>query len=328
MVPDGRVDRERFRERRSTLEPVSAMGLDLHLPSPLTELSDKRLGSVRLLLKRDDLIGGSVSGNKWRKLRYLVEDARQADATTLLTFGGAYSNHIRAVAAAGQAFGFRTIGVIRGDEEPFNDSLAYAAAHGMQLIYVSRADYRRRREPGLLAELRERLGSFYCIPEGGSTPFAVRGCAEIVSEIDIPFDMICCPVGTGGTLAGLSAGLRPGQRALGFSVLRGAGSLGNDVAELQERAIGRVLDNWAIDHRFHFGGFARRTPDLDRFIQEFAVLHGVELEWVYVAKMMFGILAMVREGEIHQDASVVGVITGAPWSPEADRTRSTPSRRR
>lgn len=296
------------------------VSLELALPSPLLELRDARLGGVRLLLKRDDLIGQDISGNKWRKLGLLLDDAHVSGASALLTFGGAYSNHLRAVAAAGHRFGFNTIGVVRGEERPFNDSLARAVAWGMHLHYISRATYRRKADADVLAELRDRLGPAYIIPEGGSTPFAVAGCAETVSEIEVPFDLICCPVGTGGTLAGLAAGLAPGQRARGFSVLRGADSLDADVARLQVAALGRVLDNWTIDHRFHYGGFARTTAELDGFAADFAVRHGIDLDRIYVAKMLCGIYALIASGEIAPGTTVVAVITGAPWPAPAGRT--------
>lgn len=283
------------------------------LPSPLVEIRDERISSVRLLLKRDDVIHPDLSGNKWRKLKYVLLDARATGASTLLTFGGAYSNHIRAVAAAGRIFGFRTIGVIRGEERPFNESLAQAVADGMRLHYLDRATYRRKRDPAVIRELRDLFGDFYLIPEGGTTTLAPPGFRELLDEINEPFDVITCPVGTGGTLAGLAAGLRRGQRALGFSALRGARSLDTDVADLHRAALGRQLDNWSINHDFHFGGFARHTAELDEFIAEFEDRHGIRLDHVYVAKMMAGVFELVRRGEIEHGSTVVALITGPPF---------------
>ncbi|WP_245645785.1 1-aminocyclopropane-1-carboxylate deaminase/D-cysteine desulfhydrase [Pseudonocardia acaciae] len=282
----------------------------LRLPSPLTELSDDRLGSVRVLMKRDDLIDPVLSGNKWRKLKYQLVDARSRGATTLLTFGGAYSNHVRAVAAAGRRFGFATIGMIRGEEQPFNDQLAAAVADGMRLHYLDRATYRAKTAPDVLDGLRQKFGDFYLVPEGGSAPLALRGCSEMIAEIQERFDLVVCPVGTGGTLAGLSAGLTGGQRALGFSVLRGAEYLDDEVAGIQVEAIGKRLDNWSINHRFHFGGFARRKSELDDFIAEFRDRHGIALDWVYVAKALYGLYACVEEGVVGSGATVVFVVTG------------------
>ncbi|HVX44879.1 MAG TPA: pyridoxal-phosphate dependent enzyme [Mycobacteriales bacterium] len=272
-------------------------------PSPLMPLEDERL-SARLWLKRDDLIHPVLVGNKWRKLEL---NLAAVGRRTVLTFGGAYSNHIRATAAAGRMYGFPTIGVIRGEEHlPLNESLAGAVGDGMFLTYMDRETYRRKNSPDVIARLRNRFGDFYLLPEGGSNELAVRGCARIPAEISEPFDVICCPVGTGGTLAGIAAGLDSGQRAVGFSALKGAVSLESEVAALQERAFGSRTDNWRISHEFHFGGFARTTDELEEFIRDFRDRHGIELERCYVAKMMFGVLATRFE----PGTRVVAVISG------------------
>lgn len=289
-----------------------AGGVDLCLPSPLTEvpepLLDKR--GLRLWVKRDDLIHPEIPGNKWRKLKYNLEAAAGQGYGTLLTFGGAYSNHIRATAAAGHYFGFSTVGVIRGEEHlPLNPSLAYAVSRGMRLTYLDRSTYRRKTEPDVIQGLRERWGEAYVVPEGGSNELAVTGCAELPGEIDVPFDVICCACGTGGTLAGIASALRPGQRALGFSTLKG-GFLDAEVHRLQAAALGGSSGNWNIDDGFHFGGYARRTSELDAFIDAFADRHGIILDWAYVAKMMYGIYARAGEGFFPAGTRIVAVITG------------------
>ncbi|WP_207933243.1 pyridoxal-phosphate dependent enzyme [Actinomadura sp. GC306] len=277
--------------------------------SPVVELADDRAArrGVRLFLKRDDLIHPELPGNKWRKLKHNLGPAREHG--TVLTFGGAYSNHIRATAAAGRIFGFATIGVIRGEEHlPLNDTLAYAERMGMRLTYLDRAAYRRKHEPGVLAALRDRWGGFYLLPEGGSNAAAVRGCAELGAEVP-GYDVVCCPCGTGGTLAGLAAGLAPGQRALGFSVLKG-GFLPAEVERLQRETYGGRRGDWRVEDGFHFGGYARRTRELDGFITDFADRHGVVLDRVYTAKMMFGVLALAERGAFPEGARVLAVITG------------------
>lgn len=283
------------------------------IPSPMIELVDSRLAAtgVRLLLKRDDLIHPRVPGNKWRKLSHNLAEAAARHHHTLLTFGGAYSNHLRATAAAGELFGFATIGVVRGEQHlPLNPSLTAAVASGMRLTYLDRASYRRKDDPDLRAALRDRWGRFYLLPEGGSNALAVRGCAETTAEIERPFDVICCPVGTGGTLAGLAAGLRPGQRAIGFSVLKAAVDLDGRVEHLQRSLYGHRRGEWHIEHGFHAGGYARTTPELDEFTVDFADRHGVALDRVYPAKMMFGIFALVTSRAIAAGSTVVAVITG------------------
>jgi 1-aminocyclopropane-1-carboxylate deaminase len=247
--------------------------------------------------------------NKPRKLKYNLAAAREAGASTLLTFGGAYSNHIRAVAAAGRAEGFATIGVIRGEEHlPLNESLAYAASRGMRLVYMDRETYRAKNSPGVRRLLESTYGDFFLIPEGGSNPAAVRGCAELPGEIAEPFDVICCPVGTGGTLAGIAAGLGPGQRAIGFAALKG-GFLTREVADLQRQTYGKVFDNWHIEDDFHFGGYAKIPPELDAFAAKFGAEHGFEVDRIYVAKMLYGITTMIEAGKFAPGTRIVAVIT-------------------
>jgi 1-aminocyclopropane-1-carboxylate deaminase len=283
------------------------------LPSPVEELVDSRLAdrSVRLLLKRDDLINPEIPGNKWRKLKYNLEAAQRDGHATLLTFGGAYSNHIRAASAAGHYFGLRTIGVIRGEpHEPLNPVLAYAVEQGMTLTYMDRATYRRKHESDVVQRLHDEFGEFYLLPEGGSNALALRGCAEIPEEITEHFTAICCPVGTGGTLAGVAAGLQAGQEAIGFSALKAGGFLGDEVRELQEQAYGGERGRWRIELDHHFGGYAKQKPGLIAFIDDFADRHGLQLDRIYGAKMMYGIFDLVESGRFASGSVIVAVITG------------------
>jgi 1-aminocyclopropane-1-carboxylate deaminase len=264
---------------------------DLRLPSPVTELVDDRLGNVRVLLKRDDLIHPEVPGNKWRKLKYNIEPAREVG--TMLTFGGAYSNHLRAVAAVGRYAGFATVGVVRGEEHlPLNPSLAYAADQGMRLTYLDRSAYRSKTSVEVIEGLGREFGEFYLLPEGGSNTAAVRGCAELPGEIGEAFDVMFCAVGTGGTLAGVAAGLQPGQTAVGVPVLKA--SLEDDVVQLQRAAYGERVGDWQLECGYHFGGYAKRTPTLDAFIDDFEARHELRLDWVYEAKMMYALFDQVH----------------------------------
>jgi 1-aminocyclopropane-1-carboxylate deaminase len=282
----------------------------VQLPSPLVRLHDERVtaAGVRLLLKRDDLLHPDVPGNKWRKLKNNLAAAEKQGHRRLLTFGGAYSNHLRATAAAGRYFGFGTVGVVRGEEHrPLNESLAYAERQGMRLTYLDRATYRRKTEPDVLAGLADRFGPCYVVPEGGSNGLAARGCAELPAEITGDFDVICCACGTGATLAGLAAGLRPGQRALGFAVLKGE-FLEREVRRLQHEAFGAETRNWSLDGDFPFGGYAKRTAELDAFIADFRARHGVTLDWVYEAKMMYGLVQRIKSGTFAPGSTVVAVL--------------------
>jgi 1-aminocyclopropane-1-carboxylate deaminase/D-cysteine desulfhydrase-like pyridoxal-dependent ACC family enzyme len=291
-------------------DPKPLHPMDLRLPSPLQEIQDRRLAGtgVRLLLKRDDLISHELPGNKWRKLKYNVGAAIEKQQHTLLTFGGAYSNHIRATAAAGRYFGLTTIGIIRGEEHlPLNPVLAGAVRHGMTLTYLDRTRYRDRANPSIISQLHARFGDFYLIPEGGANGYAVQGCAELPPEIQQDFDVLCCSSGTGATLAGIATALRPGQRAIGFAALRNGDFLNADVGRLQ-REYGRVTDNWSMETEFHFGGFARRNPNLDQFIDDFRARHEVTLDGVYEAKMMYGIFTLLHRGAFDRGTTVVAVL--------------------
>ncbi|MFJ2953135.1 1-aminocyclopropane-1-carboxylate deaminase/D-cysteine desulfhydrase [Streptomyces sp. NPDC087270] len=289
------------------------------LPTPLVEVADERLArhGVHLLLKRDDLAHPLLPGNKFRKLAPNLAAAVEAGHDTLLTFGGAYSNHLRATAAAGRLLGLRTVGVVRGDElagRPLNDSLAGAAADGMRLHFLDRAAYRRKTEPDVLAPLLERYGPAHVLPEGGSNSPAVRGCTELGREIGAAADVVAVACGTGGTLAGLAAGLPAPARAVGVAVLRG-GFLTEEVLRLQQDAFGGRRGDWSVADRFHCGGFARTTPALDAFAAGFAARHrdaldGRDLERVYVAKTLYAVFHLAEEGAFPPGTRVAAVITG------------------
>ncbi|MFJ7128195.1 1-aminocyclopropane-1-carboxylate deaminase/D-cysteine desulfhydrase [Streptomyces sp. NPDC098101] len=284
------------------------------LPSPLEPVRDERFArrGLTLFLKREDLIHPDLPGNKWRKLALNLEAAA---GRPVLTFGGAYSNHLRATAAAGRLLGFTTVGVVRGDElagRPLNPSLARCAADGMRLEFVDRSTYRAKGDPAVLAALLERApAGAYVVPEGGSNALAVHGCAELGRELAGAVDAVAVACGTGGTLAGLAAGLGPGRRALGFPVLKG-GFLGGEVRALQEAAFGGPRGDWSLDERFHGGGYARVSPALEAFTQDFEERHELAIERLYVAKMLHGLVTLAEEGAFPPGTRIAAVVTGAP----------------
>ncbi|MFD8917050.1 1-aminocyclopropane-1-carboxylate deaminase/D-cysteine desulfhydrase [Streptomyces sp. NPDC059569] len=307
------------------------------LPSPLEPADDERFArhGVRLLLKRDDLIHPELPGNKWRKLAPNLRAAAASGRRTLLTFGGAYSNHLRATAAAGRLLGFATVGVVRGEEladRPLNPSLARCAADGMRLCFVDRAAYRRKSEPGAVAAFLGRAGldpdAVYVVPEGGSNALAARGCAELGRELRRDprgtAGTVAVACGTGGTLAGLAAGLGSGRRAVGFPVLKGD-FLEREIRRLQQAAFGGPVGDWWLDGRFHFGGFARTTPALDAFAEEFGERHGLRVERLYVAKMLYGLTTLAEEGAFPPGTTVTAVITGGPEPSGPESSEPQPS---
>lgn len=282
--------------------------------SPLQPLTDPfpKPVPIRLYLKRDDRLHPQVSGNKWRKLKYNLLAAREQGHRTLLTFGGAYSNHLYATAAAGRAFGFQTIGVVRGDElanQPRNTTLTFCEACGMHLYFVSRADYRRKDEPEFLTDLTRRFGRCYVLPEGGSNDLAMRGTAEIMPEVVAQLgaspDYVACPVGTGSTLSGLAATAPPDTKVLGFGVLTGAANL----PVVRAMPMGRPGGAWQI-FDYALGGYAKTTPELLTFIRAFERRTGVLLEPVYTGKMLYGLYDLARQNYFPEGATVVAVHTG------------------
>ncbi len=263
--------------------------------------------NIELYIKREDKIHPSVSGNKYRKLKYNLIEAKNQHKNTLLTFGGAFSNHIAATAAAGKEFGFKTIGVIRGEELvdkiDENPTLAFAKANGMHLHFVSRDEYNQKESLTFKNKLNLQFGSYYLLPEGGTNTLAVQGCEEILTEADLDFNVICVPVGTGGTMAGLINSSHPHQKIIGFSALKGD-FLGNKIRRWTSKT------NWEITDAFCFGGYAKVDIELISFINDFKKRTGIPLDPVYTGKMMYGIFQMLRDQKIQKNSRILAIHTG------------------
>lgn len=269
---------------------------------------------------RLDLVHPLLSGNKWYKLRLNLEAARQQGCSVLLSFGGAYSNHLHALAAAGQLFGFRTIGMVRGEiVQPLNPTLSFARDQGMELHAVSRTNYRAKKSPEFLAELTERFGKCLVIPEGGANDAGVRGCADIASNLswsDASTDrLVTLACGTGTTLAGILGGLTAPCRIIGVSALQGGEFLQQEVCGFLDATKATDPGNWHIDTRWHLGGYARHTAELLAFIRDFTWRTGIPLEPVYTGKMMYGLYSMLEAGEIARGSDIIAVHTGGLQSP-------------
>ncbi|RMI38963.1 pyridoxal-phosphate dependent enzyme [Streptomyces triticirhizae] len=305
--------------------------MNARLPSPLQQLTDPLLerAGVTLRLKRDDLIHPDVPGNKWRKLLPNLRAAHAAGHRRLLTFGGAYSHHLTATAAAARAAGLASVGLVRGDEladRPRNPALAAAERDGMELVFLSRADYRGTLEaldaPATRHRLAQRFGPAHVVPEGGSNALAARGSAATVAELAAQTapnglderDVLCCPVGSGGTLAGIAAALPPGARALGVAVLRGGqGYLESRVNALHRAGwSGATFPRWEIDHDHHGGGYGRIPPELAALTDRFERDHGIRLERRYVAKTLACLHHRARRGDFPPGTRLTLVVTGPP----------------
>ena len=282
-------------------------GKNQHIVLP--ELEAK---NYQLFIKREDQIHPLVSGNKFRKLKYNLKEALDQKKTTLLTFGGAFSNHILATAIAGKSTGFKTIGIIRGDElgvdleKTFasNSTLRNASKHGMQFDFVSRETYRNKTSIEFTEILQKKYGDFYYIPEGGTNSLAVKGCEEILTKEDSQFDYICSCVGTGGTISGIINKAKDHQKVLGFPALKGY-FLENEILKHAKKQ-----ENWELIKEYHFGGYGKYTDELIHFINRFKSETDIPLDPIYTGKMMFGIVDMIKKNRFLNGSKILIIHSG------------------
>jgi len=291
------------------MQPVLARLEQSFQCSPLVQVAAPTLQQkrVELWLKRDDLIHPVISGNKWRKLKYSVDHALTLGCGALVSMGGAYSNHLHALAYLGKCLGLPTIGYIRGEENAkLNATLSDLAAWGMQLRFVSRSEYRLLRHCQGWQDLPGIAPGHYWLPEGGAQALALTGVAEMVREIDIAFDCLCLACGTGATLAGAIGAVPEHTAVLGFAVFKQAGFLSENINQW----LGPTSKNWHINHAYHFGGFAKITPELIAFIEYFQALTGIPLEPVYTGKMLFGLFDLIKKDYFRPGQRIIAVHTG------------------
>jgi 1-aminocyclopropane-1-carboxylate deaminase len=277
----------------------------INIPTPVIEIFEDLFveNDVKVFVKRDDLTHEHVSGNKFRKLKYNLIEAKNLGFKKILTFGGAFSNHIAAVAEAGFLFGFETLGIIRGDElnETSSPTLKFANQKGMRFNFVSREAYRNK------ADLAANFSSeYFVIPEGGSNHLALKGVSELLDEQQHP-DYICAAVGTGGTMAGLLGNENYKGEVLGFAVLKNGDFLKDDISVFLEK---NFPENAELVTRFHFGGYAKYNDELLDFVKLFEFKHGFRLEQVYTGKMFFGLYQKIKEGYFKKGTRIMLLHTG------------------
>ncbi len=262
---------------------------------------------VQLDIRREDLIHPYISGNKFRKLKYNIIEAKEQAFKSLLTFGGAYSNHIAATAYAGKLYSIPTIGIIRGDELATkineNPTLKYVQSMGMHLEFVSRDKYRQKQNREFLDGWKNKYNQAYLLPEGGTNALAIKGCEEILTQGDNQYNYICSSVGTGGTLAGLIKASDPHQFVMGFSALKGQG-LKEDISKFVNHT------NWDVNYDHHFGGYAKINDDLVSFINEFKDRYSIPLDPVYTGKMMYGIMKLIEAQYFPKGSKILAIHTG------------------
>ena len=261
---------------------------------------------VNLFLLRLDLIDDEISGNKWFKLKYNLQDVIRAKKTKLLTFGGAFSNHIAATAKACNMAGIKSVGIIRG-ENVENHTLQLAAAYGMELKFVSRNLYRNKEELMQWLSNEINLSQCYIVPEGGANQLGIEGCKEIVPLINMPFDYVAMACGTGTTLSGIVQSIHKNQVGLGFAALKGGAFLVDDI----NNSIGnQTAGTFAIIDKYHFGGYAKHNSELLNFINKFELEQNTKLDFVYTAKMMYGIYDLIQHNYFPENATIVAIHSG------------------
>ena len=272
-----------------------------------TQKIQSHTNNTSVFIRREDLIHPFISGNKFRKLKYNLLQARAENQDTLLTFGGAFSNHIAATAFAGAAQGFKTIGIIRGDELEskisVNPTLKFAQECGMKFKFITREDYRHKTETEFVENLKQEFGNFYLVPEGGTNELAIKGCEEILTKEDTEFDYICCAVGTGGTISGIINSLLPHQKVLGFPALKG------DFLKEEIRKFARK-ENWELITDYHFGGYGKVSQELIAFINQFYLENQIPLDPIYTGKMVFGVIDLISKNYFPENSKILLIHTG------------------
>jgi len=293
------------------------LGIARKIPVQQVKIKTFTDAGIELLVRRDDLIDSELSGNKFYKLFFNLRAAREQGYTRLLSFGGAYSNHLHALAAAGQRYGFNTLGVVRGERPAqLSPTLNDAEAWGMQLVFISRTHYQHKSEPELLAELQSRYGEFYLIPEGGANLAGARGMQllgqALEQQLKGDYTSVCMACGTGTSLAGLAAGIDSTKLALGFSVLKGKGSLGDSIATTyQQLCDSGVAANWRLISGFHAGGYGKKHPEyLSQYWQDFERSSGIPLDPVYTLKLFWGINSLSKQGYWPRGSRIVAIHSG------------------
>jgi 1-aminocyclopropane-1-carboxylate deaminase len=287
----------------------------IYKPTPIQEIRYPALeqAGIQLLVKREDLNHPYISGNKWWKLKYNIQQARSEGKKAILTFGGAYSNHIYATAAAAHENNLTAIGIIRGEQHsPLNPTLQFAQDRQMKFFYVSREAYKNKNTGPFIEEFKIRFGDPFIIPEGGTNRYAVKGCAEFAEGelAALSFDYLFLPVGTGGTMAGLICGLGGSKKIRGVTILKNGGFLHDDIRTLVTEFSGKDYGNWSLLTSYDHGGYAKTTNELQQFIAEMKEMHDLPLDPVYTGKLLWAVVKEAEKGAFPRGTTLLALHTG------------------
>ena len=259
---------------------------------------------VKVYMRRLDLISNPVSGNKYFKLKKNIEYALKSKFKSIITFGGAYSNHIHATSIIAKQNNLKCIGFIRGEERlPLNPTLDDAVKNGMEIIYLSREEYRKINDKDYLNHLNTKYENSYIIPEGGTNLLAIQGTESIINSVD-KYEYICCPIGTGGTISGIINSSNHNQKIIGFSAIKGVKKLKDDII------LNVNKNNWVINEDYCQGGYAKISKELINFINDFYKTKNIPLDCIYTGKMMMGVLDLIKKNKFSKGSNILIIHTG------------------
>jgi 1-aminocyclopropane-1-carboxylate deaminase len=286
------------------------MPISLDIYSPEQQIHNElfKAKQVQVCIKRDDMIHPLISGNKWRKLKYLLRSAQAQGKKHLVTFGGAYSNHLLATAAAAAKFGFKSTGFVRG-EEVQNDTLFLCRLHGMNLIFTNRESYRDK--PALYVANFANDKEAMFIDEGGASADGAKGCSELINELQQPYDHIFCACGTGTTAAGIINGIGTHQLNTRFNAIPVFKNGGFMKDEIKRFLVAPASYDLHTD--YHFGGYAKTTPALIAFIKQFVADTSIMIEPVYTGKMMYALYDLITKDHFKPGSKILAIHTGGIW---------------
>ncbi|MBD1384069.1 pyridoxal-phosphate dependent enzyme [Mucilaginibacter rigui] len=284
--------------------------MSLEIYSPVQQIKNELFAgkSIQVFIKRDDLIHPTISGNKWRKLKYVLLQAQVQNKTHLVTFGGTYSNHLLATAAAAAKFGFKATGIVRG-EEVENDTLFLCKLHGMQLIFTDRDSYRDK--PALFAKFFADDEQAFFIDEGGASAGGAKGVSELVDELTDTYDHIFCACGTGTTAAGIINGLTKHNHPTHFNavpVLKNGGFMKHEIDKFLAPPA-----NYSLHLNYHFGGYGKTTPELIQFIKQFVADTGILIEPIYTGKMLYAMYDLAAKDHFKPGSKILAIHSGGIW---------------
>ena len=285
--------------------------LNLCLPTPITKIESNFLykKQVEIFIKRDDLIHSVISGNKWRKLKYNLQLAKHKKYSTVLSFGGPYSNHLHALSYVSNKMGFKSIGVVRGhNNNHLSHTLKFCKQNNMLLYNLDRKNYRLHKSSNLLLQsLENRFGKFYVIPEGGNNQLGAKGCSEILNEVNLEFNYLCCPVGTGCTASGLISSMFQNQSFIGFCPFKKCIEQKNSINNFVNPLLNK---NWILLPDNHFGGFAKINHNLIKFVQQFNSDFDIKLDLIYMGKLFYSIFDLIENNYFPKNSKILVLHTG------------------